>query len=223
MKKILLLLALAATTTAAHAQDGGTKKDLYTSVGGTTSSRNTGFGVKGGYNYNNIRGADISGLNRDSHSDFHVGIYGQFGFNKFSSIQAELLYSRQGFGANTGTGGTSQTYHTNYLMLPILYVGNITETISFHIGPQVSLLTQATKGDDDLKLDSNGFNSFDYGGAAGVEARVGPARVGARYNLSLGKIFKDNIPTGAAVSSAFANSNIYNNLFQVYVGIGFAQ
>ncbi|GAA3974435.1 hypothetical protein GCM10022407_20160 [Hymenobacter antarcticus] len=187
--------------------------------GGVTSSRNTGFGIKGGYNLNGLRGDDISGINRNSRSDFHAGVYGQLGFNEFSSIQTELLYSRQGFEANTGAGGARQRFRMDYVMLPIMYVGNVTETISFHVGPQVSLLTNIRNNEQTLDIAANGFNSFDFGGVGGLEARVGPARVGARYNLSLGKIFED----GNTKAGAFANSKLYNNLLQVYVGIGFTQ
>jgi hypothetical protein len=224
MKKSFLTFLLAgATVPVAFAQtspSGTTAKD-YTG-GGVVNSRNTGFGIKGGYNLNGLRGDDITGINRNSRSDFHAGFYGQFGLNDFSSVQAELLYSRQGFTANVGTNG-EQTYRMDYLMLPIMYVGNVTETLSFHVGPQVSLLTKAKLEDKDLALSENGFNTFDFGGVGGLEARIGPARVGARYNLSLGKLFEDNTPTGATIDKRFGNSKIYNNLLQVYVGIGFAQ
>lgn len=241
MKKLLLLLAFAASASAAQAQAraGGNMASTDYTGGKTTDSRNTGFGVKGGYNYSNLRGDDISGIDRDGHSDFHAGIYGQLGFNSFSSLQVELLYSRQGFGAKVGattTGGvttaaSAQDFRTDYLMLPVLYVGNVTDNISFHIGPQVALLTKARSNGNDYKLDALGFNSFDYGGAAGVEARVGPARVGARYNLFLSKIFTDPIPTSVTngappadrIDTRFGGASIYNNMFQVYVGIGLTQ
>jgi hypothetical protein len=226
MKKTLLFLLLAVTTsTAAFAQarPGGslTSKD-YTG-GKSTESGNTGFGIKGGYNLNNLRGDDISGINRNSHSDFHAGVYGQFGLNNFSSVQVELLYSRLGFAANTGAGGAQQKYRTTYLQLPVMYVGNFTDNLSFHVGPQASLLINATKEGTTLALADNGFNTFDFGGVGGLEARIGPARVGARYNLSLGKVFGDNIPAGRAVDPRFGNAKIYNNLLQVYVGIGLRQ
>ncbi|WP_052732451.1 porin family protein [Hymenobacter terrenus] len=226
MKKTLLFLLLTvASMPAAFAQarPGGSLSSKDYTGGGVTDSRNTGFGIKGGYNLSGVRGSDIKGIERQSRNDFHAGLYGQFGFNNFSSIQAELLYSRQGFEANTGTAGARQQYRLDYLMLPVMYVGNVTETISFHIGPQVSLLTKAKLEDRDLGLSRNGFNTLDFGGVGGLEARVGPARIGARYNLSLGKIFEDSTPENAAVSTNFGNSDIYNNLLQVYVGIGFTQ
>ena len=231
MKKTLLLLLLAAASaTAAHGQSraGGSLSSKDYSKG-STDSRNTGFGVKGGYNYNNLRGDDISGINRNSMSGFHAGVYGQLGLDNFSSVQVELLYSRQGFGADfTPSGSTnkqSYSYKMDYISLPIMYVGNFTDNLSFHVGPQLSLLVNANNGNS-LALSENGFHSFDYGGVAGLEARIGPARVGARYNLSLGKIFQEpTTPLNAnnAVAFGYKDKNLYNNLFQVYVGIGITQ
>lgn len=227
MKKTLLfvLLAVASAPAAfAQARPGGSESSKDYTGGGTTDSRNTGFGVKGGYNLNGLRGDDISGINREARNDFHAGMYGQFGINEFASVQAEVLFSRQGFTANTGSGSTQQSYRMDYISLPIMFVGNITETLSFHVGPQASLLINANQGDKSLALSENGFRSFDYGGVGGVEARVGPARVGARYNLSLGKLFQEaTLSTSAVIDKRFAGSNIYNNLFQLYVGIGLTQ
>jgi hypothetical protein len=229
MKKILLLLLLAVGASPAafaQARAGGELSSKDYTGGGTTDSRNTGFGFKGGYNLNGLRGDDVKGINRESRSDFHAGVYGQLGFGEFSSIQTEVLYSRQGFQANTGgtaTAPTSQKYRMDYLQVPIMYVGNFTETLSFHVGPQVSLLTQVMRENESLDMDTNGFNTLDFGGVGGLEARVGPARVGARYNLSLGKVFGDSGDRTGNINANLADSKLYNNLFQLYVGIGFTQ
>jgi hypothetical protein len=56
---------------------------------------------------------------------------------------------------------------------------------------------------------------LEYGVVGGVEARVGPARLGARYDLGLADIYND--PKDA---SADAFDNVKNGVFQVYLGIG---
>jgi hypothetical protein len=226
MKKTLLVILLAITSAPAvfaQAAPGGSTTSKDYTGGKVTESGNTGFGVKGGYNLSGLRGDDIKGINRESRSDFHAGVYGQFGFDDFSSVQVEVLYSRLGFSANTGASGAQQTYRTTYLQVPVMYVGNFTDNLSFHVGPQASLLINATREGQSLGLAANGFNTFDFGGVGGLEARIGPARVGARYNLSLGKLFEDSTPAGASINPAFGNAKIYNNLLQVYVGIGFTQ
>ncbi|UOQ98968.1 PorT family protein [Hymenobacter sp. 5317J-9] len=207
MKKILLFLLLAvASSPAAFAQaaPGGALSSKDYTGGATTESGNTGFGVKGGYNLANVYGDD-AGSGRSSSNTFHAGLYGQFGFNDFSSIQVEALYSRQGTKFTDGV----DNLRLDYLSVPVLYVGNITDAFSFHIGPQASVLTKVVSGDKDLDINDNGFKSFDLSGVGGLEYRIGPARLGARYNLGLTKIAKD--------------AKVYNNVFQVYLGFGFTQ
>ncbi|MDB5234745.1 MAG: hypothetical protein JWR44_1738 [Hymenobacter sp.] len=235
MKTTLLLLLLAAATTSqAVAQGGSLSSKEYANGESGTESRNTGFGIKGGYNLSTLHGSGSTVFpNSNSFSAFNAGLYGQFGFNNFASLQVELLYIRKGFGTEQTTittGGTSTTYaardnRLDYLELPVLFVGNITETLSFHIGPQVSLLTKVKSGTEDLDLNANGYNSLDYGAIGGVEARLGLARLGLRYDLSLGKIYKDGTVVKYNNTSLFANGisddNIHNQSFQAYLGIGF--
>ncbi|WP_201982901.1 porin family protein [Hymenobacter rubidus] len=227
MKKTLLILLLAvASSTAAFAQarPGGTLSSKDYTGGKSTDSGNTGFGVKGGYNFSRPYGGDLT--NVSAYHNFHAGVYGQFGFNNFSSIQVELLYNRKGYNSDiaTGTGTavkiTNQTTRLDYFELPILYVANVTDNVSFHVGPQVSLLTKVTQGDTDLALASNGFNSIDFGGVAGAELRVGPARVGARYDLSFGKVFDTSYKVSG---STITLPSVHNQVVQVYVGIGLRQ
>jgi len=225
MKKTLLFLLLAVASgpaVFAQARAGGalTSKD-YTG-GGTTESRNTGFGVKGGYSLSNFYGSgkDIFPGGRENLNAFNAGVYGQFGFNTFSSVQVELLYSRKGIRTDNG----NNDLRLDYLSLPILYVGNVTSNVSFHIGPQVSLLTKVKYLGQDRDLNASGFNSIDFGGVAGLEARIGPARLGARYDLGLSRVIK----SGAAFPNTInlgnnADNSIHNQTFQVYLGLGFTQ
>lgn len=243
MKNALFFFALAlATGPPALAQSGLSSKD-YDSGATGTESRNTGFGVKGGYNVSYLKGSSVDLFpNAQSLSAFNAGVYGQFGFSNFASLQIELLYSRKGYRTEAGTtspvscngpgpcpGTTSYpAFDTrlDYVQLPLLFVGNITETLSFHLGPQVSLLTRAMQGDKDLDLKANGYNSLDYGAVGGVEARLGPGRLGVRYELGLGSVYQDGTVVryqGAPVTlnGAGTDGNIHNQTFQVYLGLGF--
>jgi|GEM_PF-604946 len=235
MKKLTLLLALALGTLTAFAQDGdkiGERSSSdYAGGSGGTSSRNTGFGIKGGFNL-----ADVYGDNKSNYTDganyktFHAGIYGQYGFNSRLSIQPELLYSRQGFkGGSTYNNGTTTTTtnerRLDYIQLPVLLVFNILDNVSIHAGPQVSLLTKVMEDGKERKIANENkvygysYNTLDYGVSAGAEARVGPARVGARYTAG----FADVINNQIAVTGNKALNDIRNSVFQVYLGVGFAR
>lgn len=222
MKKLFLLALLAAASIAgvqAQARAGGGLSSKDYTGGGTTGSRNTGFGIKGGYNYTNVYGDGSKAFDLQGYNGYHAGVYGQFGFNEFASLQLELLYVRKGFDNNTVATGNRRL---DYLEVPVLFVGNVTETLSFHLGPEISLLTKVRENGVNYAIADKGYNSVDYGAIAGVEARVGPARLGARYDLGFGKIYNTD-----KVSLQTSNTQIKDRLstgtVQLYVGIGFTQ
>jgi hypothetical protein len=229
MKKTLLFLLLGLTSSTAafsQARPGGSMSSKDYTGGKSTESGNTGFGVKGGYNFSRPYGDEIP--NGSAYHNYHVGVYGQFGFNNFSSVQVELLYNRKGYNSDVSTyNGTSvvktnQTTRLDYFELPILYVANLTNNLAVHIGPQVSLLTKAKSGDKDLGLSENGFNTVDFGGIVGGDFRVGPARIGARYDLSFGQVF-DTSKKYSVGTASYTNPSVHNQVVQVYLALGLHQ
>lgn len=231
MKKTLLFLLLGlttATTAFSQARPGGSLSSKDYTGGKSTESGNTGFGVKGGYNFSRPYGDGLT--NVSAYHNFHAGVYGQFGFNNFSSVQVELLYNRKGYnsdinGLTTPPTVTNKTTRLDYVELPILYVANLTSNFSVHVGPQVSLLVLAKQGDTNLGLAEKGFNTVDYGGIVGAAFRVGPAQLGARYDLSFGKIFDTskaypNVNGGSATATP---PSVHNQVFQIYAALGLRQ
>ena len=221
MKHAFLLLAALAATGAAHAQ--APLHDY--SDGESTTSRNTGFGIKGGLSYGDLQGSGTSVFtSRDKLKTFHAGVYGQHGFTHFASVQVEALYSRKGF-ESTNAAGNSQDNRLDYIAVPVLFVGNITETLSFHLGPQVAVLTGARSGGQELEVSQSGYHRFDFGGVLGAEARLGPARLGVRYDLSFANLYKDGAAltyNGQPLSTLVTDPSIRNAVLQVYLGIGIA-
>lgn len=220
---LVALLVFADST--ARAQDGpatGSSTSYRPSDG--TESRNTGFGIKGGYNLASIRGtgADLF-TNRDNLKDFHAGVYAQYGFTNFASLMVELLYSRKGYRTDYLATGSPHDNRLTYLELPVLFVANLTETLSLHFGPQVALLTDVMQGGTAVSISGYGYNSLDYGGIAGAEARLGIAKLGARFDWSLGQIYKDGtvVRYNTVSGPAIGDSNIRNQVFQLYLGLGF--
>jgi hypothetical protein len=226
MKNALLLLATLAATGAAHAQVKGLPSANDYSEGQSTTSRNTGFGIKGGLSYSDLQGSGTSIFSsRDQLKTFHAGVYGQYGFTHFASVQVEALYSRKGFQSTNTVNGGQQDNRLDYLAVPILFVGNITETLSLHLGPQVSVLTGARSGGQELDVSQSGYHRFDFGGVLGAEARLGPARLGVRYDLSFANLYKDGAAltyNGQPLSTLVTDANIRNSVLQVYLGIGIA-
>ena len=210
MKKSILLLFSLFLTWSAYAQSesygpsaGQQNHNLFSG-----SRPNAGFGVKGGVNFATLRGndkdvlGDFSGL-----TTFHAGIYTQFSLGNTFSIQPEALYSRKGIERN------DSTFRFDYLEVPILAVFNITENVSVHLGPQIGILMSAKEDDKEVSIEP--MNTFAYGVAAGAEARLSIFRLGARYNLGMEDLRKEN-DLGQSI-----NQNIRHGVFQVYLGVGF--
>lgn len=227
MKKIFLLLCLFSATLAANAQEGPVGVRSSTDYAPSTSdSRNNGFGIKAGFNLSDLRGGDKDAYkDLESLKSYHAGIYAQFGLNDKISFQPELLFTRKGFDAQQftvqsttpgQTTGEKRQTRLDYIQVPLLFVYNVFDNVSLHVGPQASLLVNAKYAGEERQISSVGLNSLEYGVVGGIEGRVGPARIGARYDLGLSDIYNDPKDAGAA-----AYDNVKNGVFQVYVGVGF--
>lgn len=175
---------------------------------------NSGFGIKGGVNFNQIRGGDKSGLQDfNSKTTWHAGLYGQFQVrnSNFFSIQTEALFNRKGF----EVADTTRTM--DFIEIPLLFVFNVLDNVSFHVGPQAGVLLTLQENDKEVgSATKSRMNSFVYGLAAGAEAKISFARIGARYNLGLNDMYKNPEMLGNKTVS-----DLKNGTFQVYVGVGF--
>ncbi len=171
-------------------------------------SPNSGIGIKGGVNFASVHGSDKDKFGDvNSHTSFHAGIFAQFGFGEFFSLQPEVLYSRKGFERQ------DSVYRFDYLEVPVLAVFNITDNFSVHLGPQVGVMVSAKVEDEEIEMEP--YNTFDYGAAAGLEGSVDRFRVGARYVHSFGDLRKED-SMGNNI-----NEDIKNGVIQVYLGVSF--
>ena len=218
MKKILLLLAGLSFSFCTIAQNTNVTTRLpqnHNLEGGGSSTDNSGFGIKGGVNFNQLRGSDKGSI--DNMTTWHAGIYGQFPVagSSFFSIQPEILFNRRGFKADNN--GENVEIKSDYLEVPLLFVFNVFDHVGFHIGPQAGVLLTVKENERELgESTKSRMNSFVYGATAGVEGRLSIARIGARYNLGLYDIYKEpSTVAGRAVE------DLKNGQFQVYVGVGF--
>lgn len=215
MKKILLLSFALITSLAGFAQKRVTSTaPVNHNMEGNTAPRNSGFGLKGGLNISNIHGSNESAYpNAKGKTSFHVGAFSQFSVTDFFSVQPEVLYSRQGFNSSSNPGSAIKTgaidTKLDYINVPVLFSFQVLDNISLQAGPMVGLLLTAKENDTETIKEQ--YNSFDYGGAAGIEGRLSIARLGVRYNYSIADIYK----------APRVSPEISNNALQVYVGIGF--
>ena len=180
------------------------------------------YGIKVGVNFANVTNA--SSINSESQTGFHAGFFiappskGLFGY------RSEVIYSKQGYNYKTSTN--TGNVELQYILLPQLMCINITKLLQLQAGAQMAFLinaeadstsTTGTAGPYSGVMDY--YNKFDYGFAAGAE--VHPFQgllVGARWNISLGKLYED-AQTGQQPS--FRAEDAKNNVIQVFAGYKF--
>ncbi|WP_245895619.1 porin family protein [Flavobacterium album] len=174
-------------------------------------SMSPSFGVKGGVNFATLSGSDID--SPDSRTSFHVGVLAEFPLAEIFSIQAEALYSGQGFKFNfAGTDGDKAEYQLDYINVPVLAKVYIVKGLSIEAGPQFSFLVNeefdANPNSDSGDIQLDGAKSFEFGVAAGLtfQTEIGLFATG-RYNMGLTEIY-DNV-------------DAKNSVFQLGVGYKF--
>lgn len=211
MKKICLLLISVFFFDVAQAQERVLNRGIinHNEETGGDARTNSGFGVKGGVLFSALQGDGKDALdNLKSSQNWHAGFYSQFSVGRVFSIQPEALYTRRNV---EDVAGDRQF---DYIDVPVLAVLNLTENISIHTGPQVGIMLTAKE--DDREIDKEGLNTFDYGAAAGLEARLSIFRLGGRYYRSFADLGKFD-----AANANRALNDIKAGNFQIYLGVGF--
>jgi hypothetical protein len=179
------------------------------------------IGIKAGINFSNITNA--SEINNSSRSGFMGGVFLAPQSKSIIGSRTELLYSRQGYNFKTGT--STGSVNLDYIVIPQFMAINITKFFQIQLGMQMAFLLNA-KADSTSNTGVIGpgpygsmlsyYNKFDYGFGGGIEVHpVGGLVIGGRYNIGLGKLYKD-LQTGQAPK--FSVSDAKNNMFQIFTG-----
>lgn len=183
------------------------------------------IGIKGGLNFANVTNA--SSINAGSRSGFNVGIFFGGASKGIIGSRTELLFSRQGYDYKTNT--TSGTVNLDYIMLPQLMSINITKLLMIQAGIQMAYLVNAKvdstsnsgSGSNPYGALMDYYNRFDYGVGVGVELH--PYKgflIGAKYNLGLGKLYKE---AQSGQMPNFSSVDAKQNLVQLFVGWRFGK
>ncbi len=160
---------------------------------------NLKFGVKGGVNFSNV-----STSNTDQNkmlTGVNFGVFAKLPISDAIAIQPEFYFTTKGATLtynNVFVDGTAD-FNLNYIEIPVLLVLNINENFNVHFGPYAAyLINSKVKNVSDVSfynfesnIDSENFNKFDTGLAAGVGFDFGSLSLGARYNYGLIKVGKE--------------------------------
>jgi Outer membrane protein beta-barrel domain len=178
------------------------------------------IGIKAGVNFAKVSNA--SSINSSNKSGFHVGLLLAPASKKIISSRTELIFSRQGYdyknSSNTGN------VNLDYIQMGQLASINITKYVSLLFGAQTSYLISAQADSTKNTGGSSGtynnimnlYNRIDYGYALGAEVHpVMGLIIGARYNVSLAKIYKD---LQSLQAPSFSSEDAKNNVVQLFAG-----
>jgi Outer membrane protein beta-barrel domain len=183
------------------------------------------FGIKAGVNFANVSKA--SSINSSSKSGFNVGLFLAPPSKKILSSRTELVFSRQGY--DYKTSNNTGNVNLDYIQMGQLASINITKYVSLLFGAQTAYLVSAQADSTKNSGGSAGsyesimnlYNRIDYGYALGAEVHpVLGLVIGARYNVSLSKVYKD---IQSFQRPSFSSEDAKNNVVQIFAGWRFGK
>jgi len=165
------------------------------------------LGIKGGINYANQTGTDIT-VNSNNYkseaiTNYHFGLIAELPLGEKLAIQPEVLYST--VGANYKATGVISDINNElgYISVPVLAKINLSKTISLDFGPQASFLLNKKNN-----VSINDTKSFDFGAAAGLGIKI-----------TKGIFLQGRYVVGLSEASAQAKAK--NSVLQVSAGLYF--
>ena len=183
------------------------------------------IGIKAGVNFAKVSNA--SSINSSNKSGFNVGIFLAPPSKKILSSRTELVFSRQGY--DYKNSNNTGNVNLDYIQMGQLASINITKYFSLLFGAQTAYLVSAqadsTKNSGGSPGAYNGimnlYNRIDYGYAVGAEVHpVLGLVIGARYNVSLAKVYKD---IQSFQRPSFSSEDAKNNVVQIFAGWRFGK
>lgn len=217
MKKIIYLLIACTATFMAQAQTTDFQK--------MADSYRTRFGLKVGTNWSYLNGSK-DGFTANNKTGFMVSAFYAPVSRTGRGFRSEVVFSRQGY--TFDNGGQNTDVLNDYIYLPQLATFGIGKFFQLQAGAQIGfLLNSKTSGGAKDSSTTGLMNRIDYGFAAGVE--LNPVKgflIGGRYNLGLGKLYKQ-YEQGSTTPMPFPlpfdpeKTDLKNGMVQVFIGYRF--
>ncbi|MFN3996929.1 porin family protein [Algoriphagus sp.] len=192
MKKTLLILSLVVLT-------------------GISANAQSGFGIRGGANFFNFGGKDVSENDYTNRAGFHAGIYASLLGGGPISIEPGVYYSIKGT-QNDDAANTRAVL--NYVDVPLLLRLKFGEGFNVFGGPQISFLTnskfEGDFGGSTVSINTNNIKDTDAGLVFGLG-----------YNLPKGINIQGSYDYGFTPIFKNSNADVYNRGFKVSLGYTF--
>jgi hypothetical protein len=170
MKKYILVATVVFTSMLVNAQD------------------KFSIGIKVGQNFTSV---DNVAVDHNSAS-FHAGVTTHFGLSEKLGISPEIILSQTkletspsvlGLIGNSTSLAQPETYHLNYLSIPILVDAKLMQKLSVQAGPQYSILIDQKK--DGIGNATMAFNNGEFAFVGGAKLDLGGFFLYGRYVVGL--------------------------------------
>jgi hypothetical protein len=159
-------------------------------------AQGVGIGIKAGANWAN---QDVSNVDINTVTSYHVGAYVNLNFSDKWGITPEVQYSVY------GSEWDQVKVDLDYIAIPVMLRFKPISLLSLEAGPQFGFLTKATVEDIGDVKDQLKNNDFGLAFGAGLHLPLG-FNVGARYVLGFTNI------------SEVSEESIKNRTIQLYLG-----
>ncbi|MEO6582854.1 MAG: porin family protein [Ferruginibacter sp.] len=144
------------------------------------------LGAKAGANLGKIDGTSFK---KEFNLGYQLGGFAEIDFTKSIGIQPEVLFSQTNTTVTdeplSGLKG-GEKINLNYINVPVLLRLNASKLLTFHVGPQFSILTNNHKTTAGNVVDA--FKGGDFAMVAGAQVNLGMLKVYGRYNIGLSDI-----------------------------------
>jgi hypothetical protein len=178
---------------------------LLTTLSYSLQAQSVRFGVKGGLNYANQSGTEVT-INSTNYStsaitSYHAGFLAEIKLLESFAIQPELLYSTKG--ATYKNAVEEFQNELGYISIPLILKVYLSKSLSLELGPQAAFLLSERN-----KFDVKDTESFEFSAVGGLGLK-------ATKNLFLQARY------GLGLTNATKNTEINNSVIQVSAGILF--
>ncbi|MBN7811682.1 PorT family protein [Algoriphagus sp. H41] len=175
------------------------------------ASAQSAFGIRGGANFFNFGGEDVSENDYTNRAGFHAGIYASFMGEGPVTIEPGVFYSIKG---TQNDDGLDSRAILDYVDVPILLRFRVGEGFNLFAGPQVSFLTKSKFegdiGDSTVSFETDAVKETDAGLVFGLGYNLPRGfNIQGSYDYGMTPIFKDS------------DSDVYNRGFKVSLGYTF--
>ena len=176
----------------------------------------TRIGIKGGVNFSTLYAENVD--DTKMLTGINLGLFAKLPLSDHFALQPELYYTMKGAEVkynNFFVDGTAR-FNLNYIELPLLLVINITDFVNIHVGPYAAyLISGKAKNESNINLfdfeenlDTDDYNKFDLGIAAGVGLDFNAISLGLRYNHGTTTIGKEETFLGTTYTFPDAKNGV---------------